>query len=238
MASFVFYDSFYEAVSKLPDKEQLAVYNALCQYALYSIEPECDGVVAAMFMLMRPQIDANNRKRENGKLGASGGALGGRPSSDNPTGTPNVNANVNANVIETDNARVDDEEPIIYASQPLTPEQEQTLRVVSDTYMQLYKRDMSSVTTFEVVTHIRAGFDAYVILDALTQTHDRGKGSAYFLAILRERAREGVKTKADLDARRSKGKSKARDAPDYSDPETYKNMDLCGIREARDDEFA
>ena len=119
--SFVFYRSFYDAVSELDSDQQAEAYWAICQYAFDGIEPECKGVVRAIFKLVKPQIDANNRKRENGKQG-------GRPINQDETKTepndnqekteekpnnnltitkiepdcenskPNVNVNVNANV--------------------------------------------------------------------------------------------------------------------------------------------
>lgn len=67
--SFVFYRSFFEAVSELKEKEQTAVVMAICDYALNGIERELSGVPAAMFMLMKPNLDANQKKYENGKKG-------------------------------------------------------------------------------------------------------------------------------------------------------------------------
>ena len=66
---FIFYASFFEAISELEEADQLAVYNAVCQYGLFGIEPECSGTVKAMFRLIKPQIDANTKRREAGKKG-------------------------------------------------------------------------------------------------------------------------------------------------------------------------
>lgn len=67
--SFVMYRSFYDAVSELDDTDRLAVLDAICQYALDGIEPEQKGTVSGMFKLIRPQIDANNKRYENGRRG-------------------------------------------------------------------------------------------------------------------------------------------------------------------------
>lgn len=118
--SFIFYESFYEAINELDDRDQLEVYRALCEYALTGTMPELSGVASAMFKLMKPQIDANNKRRENGKKGAEYGKLGGRPPKEKPQenhketpkkpqengkATPNVNVNDNVNVKEKENKK-------------------------------------------------------------------------------------------------------------------------------------
>ena len=67
--SILFYRSFYEVSKSLPEDEGNKYLKGLLEYAFYGIEPEFDGVSASFFMLIRPQIDANNRKFENGKKG-------------------------------------------------------------------------------------------------------------------------------------------------------------------------
>ena len=65
--SFVFYRSYYEAVSKLTLQQQTKIFQAICKYALDGEEPELSGALEAVFILIKPQIDANNKKYENGK---------------------------------------------------------------------------------------------------------------------------------------------------------------------------
>ena len=67
--SFVFYDSFYQAMSYLNDKEKIQYIEAICNYSLFDITIEMDLKIEAMFALIKPQIDANIKKRENGKKG-------------------------------------------------------------------------------------------------------------------------------------------------------------------------
>lgn len=67
--SMIFYGSFYEAISCLPDAEQIALYRAIMEYGLKGKEPELSGAALGMFLLMKPQIEANNRRFENGKKG-------------------------------------------------------------------------------------------------------------------------------------------------------------------------
>lgn len=120
--SFIFYRSFDEAIENLSKTNQLLLYRAITKYALYGEEPKISGVVSSMFALIRPQIDANNKKRENGMKGAEFGIRGaeygkrgGRPRKETPQETgqkpptkpptepgknpPNVNVNVNEECI-------------------------------------------------------------------------------------------------------------------------------------------
>jgi len=70
-SSYVFYGSFYEALKEVDDETRLLVYDAINEYALFGIEPQLSGTASALFKLMRPQIDANRKKRESGKKGGS-----------------------------------------------------------------------------------------------------------------------------------------------------------------------
>ena len=127
--SFVFYKSFYNAIIRLPDTEQqAALFQAICRYALDGELPELgDPVLLAMFDLIKPQLDANEKRRTDGAKGAEYGKLGGRPRkkpygvsdknpsgviSENPSGvmtkTPNVNVNVNGNVNANGNVNVNE----------------------------------------------------------------------------------------------------------------------------------
>lgn len=123
--SFVFYRSFYEAIKCLTPEESAESIKALCEYALNGNEVNLSGVPKAIFTLIKPQIDANIRRREqgkeNGKKGAEYGKLGGRPKKetpkkplknpqDNPQKPSNVNVNVNENVNVNDIDKVNYQE--------------------------------------------------------------------------------------------------------------------------------
>lgn len=81
---FIFYESFRDAMRELPAQTQLALYNAIADYALYDEAPDFggDGIATGFFALIRPQIDANNRRRENG-------SRGGRPAKETEREAPN-----------------------------------------------------------------------------------------------------------------------------------------------------
>ena len=68
--SMVFYRSFYEALKDLPDNDRLAIYDAIFSYGLDLKEVELSGIAAVIWKLVKPNIEANNRRYENGKKGA------------------------------------------------------------------------------------------------------------------------------------------------------------------------
>lgn len=79
---FIFYRSFYDAIKDLPRDIQGEIYTAIMEYSLNGKETEnLNPIARSLFALMKPQIDANNKRFENGRKG-------GRPKSDNK---PNVN---------------------------------------------------------------------------------------------------------------------------------------------------
>lgn len=80
--SFVFYKSFYEAISDLPKDIRLEVLTAIIEYALYGRQPETLKPFArGMFTLIKPNIDTNNTRYENGRHG-------GRPKKQPANPTP------------------------------------------------------------------------------------------------------------------------------------------------------
>ena len=121
--SFVFYLSFYEALEHLQGESYIRVMKAVMRYAFFGEEPTgLEGPEKMAYILIKPQLDANNRRYENGKKGAEYGKRGGRPRKNkeektknpygvidkNPYGviekTPNDNVNVNDNDNVNDNA--------------------------------------------------------------------------------------------------------------------------------------
>lgn len=68
--SVVFYRSFYEAVKDLPPEAFKESVQAILDYGLDDKPPDKQGTIAhTVFSLVRPQIDANNRRFKNGCKG-------------------------------------------------------------------------------------------------------------------------------------------------------------------------
>lgn len=108
--TFIFYRSFYEMAKEMSDAERLTFFDAICEYALNFKEVELKGIAKICFIGAKPNISANTKRYQNGKLGAEHGIKGGRPKTPkkplkNPTGdfennpkeTPNKNKDVNNN---------------------------------------------------------------------------------------------------------------------------------------------
>lgn len=108
--SFVFYRSFYDAIEQANEQEQFQLYRGIANYALNGTEPNFKGLLRAVWLVIKPQIEANYRRYLNGCKGAEHGKKGGRPAKpqttqretppkpqENPTKTPNVNYNDNVN---------------------------------------------------------------------------------------------------------------------------------------------
>lgn len=116
--SFTVYESFYKSIETLPKKNQLELYRAIFEYALYENQIELSDKSNGIWFGIVEQLKANKRKWQNGIKGAEHGAkgaeyggLGGRPSNPitpqkPPSGglgkppkgnPPNGNSNSNSN---------------------------------------------------------------------------------------------------------------------------------------------
>lgn len=108
--SFIFYRSFYEAISELPKENQADSYNAIMRYALDQEEIELTGISKAIFSLVKPQLDANYKKYENGKQKKSKTEAKQKQTKSKKVTNVNENVNVNdnVNVNVNDNDKVSD----------------------------------------------------------------------------------------------------------------------------------
>ena len=86
--SVVFYRSFYDAVKDLPPEDFKKSVQAIMGYGLDGIEPETTGIEKTIFLLTKPQIDANNRRYQNG-------SKGGRPKKNQKAAEPEPSNNQN-----------------------------------------------------------------------------------------------------------------------------------------------
>ena len=92
--SFIFYRSFYDSLLHMSKRQQFALVMAILQYAFEGEKPQLPREATAVFCSIKPQIDANNRRRsrfvkEQGQAATN--------ANNNDKANDNVNSNVNDN---------------------------------------------------------------------------------------------------------------------------------------------
>ncbi len=120
--SMIIYRSFYEAIKDLDKDTKIQMYDAIFSYGLdFKQPPKLKGVAKVVWTLIKPQLDANLKKFNDGKKGGrpkkttkkTSGLQNKKPvvsKSKNhtfETQKPNVNDNVNKNVNENVNIKKD-----------------------------------------------------------------------------------------------------------------------------------
>lgn len=171
--SFIFYRSFKDAISDLPNNEKLAVYDAIAEYALNYTEPELTGVAKTIWKLIKPQLEANWRRFQNGCKGKEHGVKGGNPNfakgksnpyypKDNPNITPNITPkitpNVNDNVNDNENDNENDKD--ITRGNPATAPAVDDVSLVEskqrfETWWNLYDKKKDRANAEKLFIHLR-----------------------------------------------------------------------------------
>lgn len=121
---FIFYKSFYEAIHELDFEDQCAVYEAIFEYQFNNSEPHLEGVKKAIWLLIKPQLDANNQRYENGKKGGA------------PTGNTNASKKENNQKQPKNNQKTTNgcftKQPKTTEKQPKEKEKENVKEKVND----------------------------------------------------------------------------------------------------------
>jgi hypothetical protein len=112
--SFVFYRSFFQSTKRLTKEDKAELFEAICSYALDGESIEMSAVPDAIFSVIKPNLDANRRKWENGckekkKISKTEASeehkiskteAKDKQNGSKTEGNDNVNVNVNENVNE------------------------------------------------------------------------------------------------------------------------------------------
>jgi hypothetical protein len=64
--SMILYRSFYDAIKLLPNDTQLEIFRAIFEYGLDEIEPTLSAGALPFWLLIKPNLQANRTKWENG----------------------------------------------------------------------------------------------------------------------------------------------------------------------------
>jgi len=62
----VIYRSFYDAIKELPEKNQLEILKQIFEFGLDGIESELTGISKTIWILIKPNLEANRTKWESG----------------------------------------------------------------------------------------------------------------------------------------------------------------------------
>ena len=73
--SFIFYRSFYDASKCLKTEEKAQLFDAICSYALDEKVEQLEGTAYGMFQLVKPQLDANRKRFNNGCIKKQKGSM-------------------------------------------------------------------------------------------------------------------------------------------------------------------
>ena len=64
--AFTFYASYFESINELPEENKNELYRAIIEYSFLQKEPQLLGVSKAIWKLIKPNIDGNISRYENG----------------------------------------------------------------------------------------------------------------------------------------------------------------------------
>lgn len=209
--SFIFYRSFYDAINELPKENQADTYSAIAKYALDQEETELTGISKAIFSLVKPQLDANYKKYENGKQKKSKTEANDKQK-ESKTGT-NVNENVNVNDNVTTTVVNNASDSCVDGLQKI---------------IDFYQENIGLITPYgvELFTTYVNEMPWEVIIFAMQKAVEANKKTIqYIKAILNNWQKAGIKTLADA-KRESKVKNKMQDQREYDNLDfLYKNME-------------
>lgn len=212
--SFIFYRSYYEAMSGLKDKDKLQLFNAISELSLNNNDIKLTGICKNIFTAIKPQIVANSERYENGKKG-------GRPKKETiglkKTKTigyenkkPNENDNENVNENDNDNNNVSDSCV-------------DGLQNVID----FYNNNIGAITPYglEVLQDYAKEMEPGAIIYAMQISVEADKRNIkYIKAILNNWSNKGIKTLIEAQKESQSFKGKKEDKKGNFEQREYKDL--------------
>lgn len=123
--SFVFYKSFFDAICDLNDKKRLKMFDAITNLALKNEENiKLSKDLERLFILIKPQILANNKRYEDG-------CKGGRPKKNKTSGFSEKKPNENVNVNDNEKENVNVNENVVSINKPTKEKIEEYCNIVA-----------------------------------------------------------------------------------------------------------
>lgn len=204
--SFIFYRSFYEASKDLKDKDRAKLYDAICEKSLNDKDIQLTGISNSMFTLIKPQIEANNKKYENGKKG-------GRPKNKNQNETlgfenqkPKQNQNETTgfeNDTKKENQNETEAKANVNAECIMNNENEECkmLNAECQKIVRAYEGNIGTIApaSAELLFSYLEDLPVEMIVQAIIiATLSNKKNTRYIQGILNDWIRKGYKTLADI----------------------------------------
>ena len=216
--SFIFYRSFYEAINELSKENQADTYDAIMQYALNQKEVELVGISKAIFSLVKPQLDANYKRYENGKQKKSKTEAKQKQTVSKIRTNVTVNDNVNVNVNVNDNDNNNASDSCIDGLQKI---------------IDFYNENIGAITPYglEILRSYAEEMPVDLIIYAMQISVEANKKTIqYIKAILNNWQNANIKTLADAQKDSRKGKKQTNfKGRQYTESELdvlYKNMEF------------
>lgn len=229
--SFVFYRSFLGAIQEMEQADQLAMFWAICNYALTGEEPALQSAIQrAMFAVIRPSIDTNIAKREGGKRG-------GRPRTRTEKTIPQNAETIgfeNKNLPEQgfssgnqESQRFSEPESTVTVTEAVTAAEavfsedpggrtdEALAEIIQDYEQEIGSFPRSALDKLQAY-RAQAG-DEMIHLAIHEAAQHNGRSWSYLDSVLSTWRKEGVKTPGDLAARREKMRTR-RQQPQAPEP--------------------
>lgn len=214
--SFIFYRSYYEAMSGLKDKDKLQLFSAISELSLNNNDIKLTGICKNIFTAIKPQIVANSERYENGKKG-------GRPKKETigfkKTKTigyenkkPNENDNDNENVNENDNDNNNVSDSCVDGLQNV---------------IDFYNNNIGAITPYglEVLQDYAKEIESGAIIYAMQISVEADKRNIkYIKAILNNWSKKGIKTLIEAQKESQSFKGKKEDKKGNFEQREYKDL--------------
>ena len=229
-SQFTFYRSFADALKRIRKKADRAdAYDAICNYALYGIEPDMDKLpdaAAIAFDLIRPNLDASKRKAESGKRGGNAKQAESKPQANRKQTASKLQANRKQGETASEKEReiekekekeIEIENECCY---PLPPTANAELAEVFAAYEDRINPFASDMVRAELEHYVKAVGKEVVLWAFATALDAKKPVWPYIQSILRDKERRGVKCLADLQtqgARRGDDKPRPKERRSFSE---------------------
>lgn len=229
--SFVFYRSFLGAIREMEEADQLAMFRAICDYALDGEEPVLTSAIQrAVFAAIRPSIDTNNSKREGGKRGGRPRTKTGKTTVSHPETIGFEGKNLPGQGFDSENHEkqtfsetennededVDVDEDVDEFKEGSSRTDEALAEIIQDYEQEIGGFPRSALDKLQAY-RAEVG-DEMVHLAIQEAAQHNGRSWSYLDSILSTWRKEGVKTPGDLAARRDKMRSRRQPQPQAPEP--------------------